>query len=228
MRYKLNTINTSKYIVSFDNISSQELQFALVEANVKDPKAYNEVSRFSKLLLNAIQLLPSYMSASSFPKNMADAIQEVMIERHKGYEHIYHVSYVGVSLKENMIYVCTAGNDRVHLIENGKITNQTNDHNLIDEPFDNFVPNPELKSGNFYKYIETRQIVALKGEAERPPECFTWEAKGDYTILVATYAYHIFQESADYFERFLTMDTDKFNSKEGVMGGLITRIDCIS
>jgi hypothetical protein len=226
MRYKLQTINTSQYIISFDNISSQGLQFALIEANVKDPKAYNEDSRFDTLLLDSIKLLPSDLSANSFPKKMADAVQETMVKRFKTYEHIFHISYVGVSLRENMIYVCTAGNDRVHLIKNGKITEQTSDHNLVEEPFENFVPNSDPTIGDSYKYIETRQIVALEGKSERPPECFTWKADGDFSILIASYAFHIFQEADDYFQRFLTMDINKFTKNEGAIGGLITRIDC--
>jgi hypothetical protein len=226
MRYSLKTINTSRYIVSFDNVSSHGLQFALIEANVKDPKAYNEESRFNTLLLDSIKLLPSDCSVNNFPQKMADAIQETMVERHKTYEHIFHVSYVGISLRENMVYVCTAGNSRVHLIENGKITEQTNDHNLAEEPYENFVPNSDPAIGDSYKYIETRQIVALEGKSERPPECFVWEANGDYSILIASYAFHIFQESDNYLHRFLAMDINNFRKNEGVIGGLLTRIDC--
>lgn len=223
--YKLKTINTSRYIVCFGNISSQGLQYALIEANVKDVKAYNEESNFSTLLLDSIKVLPNDFSASSFPKMLADAIEEVMIERFKTYQHLFHVSYVGVALKDNKVYVCTAGNGRVHLIENDKITAMTRDHNLIDDPIEGFEPNldPRIRIGD--KYIETRQIVARRGEGKRPVECFVWEANSNFTILVCSYSFHRFREPEEYLQNFLQMVDDGHIHDEGVGGGVITKIE---
>ncbi|MBS1796145.1 MAG: hypothetical protein JSS81_19995 [Acidobacteria bacterium] len=226
MTYKLKNINTSRHIVCFSSISGSNLYYALIKANEKDIKAYCRESDIENLLLDAVKLLPDGLSVGDFPKMLADAVETVLTKRVSRYPDLFHVSYVGIALSKNTVYVCTAGNCRVHLIKNDLLVSSTRDHNLIEEPVEGM---GELSSepglALFYKCIETRQIVALKSEVRHRAESIKWEPDGGFTILVCSESFHRFQEPENYIRSLLRMIDENRINDETVQNGLISRID---
>jgi hypothetical protein len=226
MTYKLKSINTSQHIVCISNISGSNLYYALIKANEKDIKAYSEGSNLETLLLDAVKLLPDGLSIRDFPKILADSVENVLTKRVPQYPDLFHVGYVGIALSKNVVYVCTAGNCRVHLIENGTLLSSTRDHNLIEDPFEEMEElshDPRMILG--YKYIETRQIVALKSEVKHRAECITWKANDKFTVLICSESFHRFQEPENYIQSFLQMINGNQIEDEIIQSGLMTRID---
>lgn len=226
MSYKINSLNSSRHIISFMNDSRQSIQFALVEANLKDRKAFNEDSNFETLLIEAVQYLPNSTRPEQFPRNLAISLRNVLAERHKIYKHLFHVGYVGIAIKERTVYICKAGNIRVHLIENGNLLSVTRDHNLIDDPIEGIKIHNDLRMGNIDRETETRQIVANDSEVESSIEHFIWQANFNFSVLVSSAFYHRFLDPSGYITELLELL--KKNAYDDPVGGVLAQIQCNS
>lgn len=228
MPYKLKTINTSENIVCFDNISYQGLQYAFVEANLKDTRAFCPESNLNTLLLDSLKQIPKGLSMSEFPKKLADAIEEVLTERVKHYPYLAQVGYVGIASENNTINICKAGNNRVHLIEKSKMTEITRDHNLIDDPVEEISNlDPSFQMRNFYKSVPTRLISYRQNDVKHNAESITWKARENFILLICSSSFYRFREPEEYLWDYLQMvDEDYIQDNE--IGGLLTKIEYFS
>ena len=197
--YKVRLLNTSWHIVTLYHATKEFAFCVLAEANIKDPTAYDKESGFDRLLLEASGLLPPNLSPEHLPRRMADAIASVLVKWHEQNFGARIVMYTGVLLLHDRVHVCTAGLSRVHLVKNGKLVAITRDHNPISDPgagstFKNLIHPIRL-------HVFTRVIGVVTGDLQ--PECLTWEAEGNYSVLICSTYFHFFRSPEEYLDSFL-------------------------
>jgi serine/threonine protein phosphatase PrpC len=199
--YKLTLLNTSSHIVTLEHATGEFAFCAIAEANEKDAQAYNEASGFKHLLFEAAGLLSSNLTPEDWPLEMGRAIESILVNWHEQDFGARAVLYAGVTLSNGKVYVCTAGDCRIHLVKNGELIAVTRDHNVIDDPVEGFAMSDDERLLPIYQRAATRSIGI--GSNGRLPECQTWMAESEHTVLISSSNFHWYRQPAEYLDSFL-------------------------
>lgn len=224
MKYNLKIFNSARHIATKDEIVSNRFRFAIVEVNVKDRSLYAEDSGFSTILDSAWSDLPSQTRSREFPASLAETIESHLATRFEQGRGIYTVSYVGLALEDNRIFVSWAGLFRAHLSVGGEITRSTRDHNLVSDSFGDPEQSrdPRAKAMDFF--TPTRQLLAYRTANDRLWENEIWQTEGDYELMICSDFYHQFREPQRYFSDFSYSLRKNIEPEPVPGGGIITLI----
>jgi len=228
MQFQIRAVNNSENISCFELESNGSFLYAAIEANPIDPNAFSETSGFDILLAKSVERLPERYAIGEFPDLLADALERVITQHAKIYPRLFHVGYVGIGISGRRVYVSTAGNCRVHLLEQYNVLAVTRDHNLVDDPIDGFDSSEmgeELRE--YLRESESRQIAAVRGDERslHRAEKLVWTAPDAYTVLVTSAAIHRFRPPDSYVCDVIRMSRGSDLRTVDRLGELITVIE---
>lgn len=101
-------------------------------------------------------------------------------------------SFAAVLARAGRVEVCSAGDLRVHQVQNGAVVRVTRDHVARNEPLASLPPELSERYGT----VVTR---ALGGNPVTPAETAVWQTEPSYRLVVCSEAYHRFAEPASYW-----------------------------
>jgi serine/threonine protein phosphatase PrpC len=172
---------------------------AVIEANEKDPRTFNEESGFNLVLPQAAASMSSF--SQDTPLDMAIAINGLLKEWNSKDRGPRFVLYAAVLVSSGTASICTAGDLRVHLIREGRVVSVTMDHNLIDDPIEGAIQARDEAMRSVYLGASTRGL----GDSNlgREPECLKWGLKPGDDILVCSSQFHNFHAPEEYAGDFV-------------------------
>lgn len=217
--------NYAPHIVTFWVGGSDFAFCAVAEANEKDPLTYSSDSGFGTLFYEAAAQLPPLLSPEKLPLDMANAVESVLIKWQKENDRrrTQAVLYSGVLLEKSRVHVCTAGDCRVHLLQNDTLLEVSRDHNLVSDSDPPFVSQDDSVLRQIYLRTTTRTIGAVP--CDKKPECLTWDVAGDKVILVCSSRLHRFRIPNEYLSSFLSEPLVLQGTADGHPPGVLIRID---
>lgn len=221
--YSFTLLNTSQHIATSHFTTNDYVFFAIVEANEKDPETYNKDSGFDALFLDAMKSIQIDIAVENLPLEMAKSINKVLLNWHQENFGPRTVLYAGVLLENNKINVCTAGDCRVHLIENNKITAVTRDHNLIDDPVDGISIEDDTQLRYVYLGASTRVLGVSTNN--RKPESLIWDTNNSYTILICSSQFHLYKQPEEYLDLHLQKEQVKGDLYNSYPSGVLIKIE---
>ncbi|HEX8000713.1 MAG TPA: hypothetical protein VF528_20195 [Pyrinomonadaceae bacterium] len=224
--YKLTLINTSRHIVTVTYQSGEALFCAIAEANEKDSPAYDEGSGLDRLLLEATGLLPPALPPADWPSEMARTIESVLLQWHREDSGPGTVLYTGVALLKDQVHVCTAGDCRVHLVKDGQLVAVTRDHNLIDDPVEGQTIDTDETLRTVYLGAVTRTVGVAP--SARPPERQSWQAGGNYTVLICSSRFHNYRPPNAYLNHLMKNAGPEPSERGPRPPGIMFKIDSIA
>lgn len=224
MKYDLKIYNSARHIVTRDETVSNRFRFAIVEVNVKDRSLYAEDSGFSTILDDAWSDLPSQTPSWEFPASLAETIESHLATQYEQGSRIYTVSYAGVALEDNRIFLSWAGLFRAHLSVGGEITRSTRDHNLVSDSHGDFQPSRDPRANAMDSYTPTRQLLAHRTASDSLWETEVWETDGDYELIFCSDFYHRFREPQRYVSHFSDLIKNNIEPEPVPGGGIISVI----
>lgn len=118
------------------------------------------------------------------------------------------------------VEVCTAGDLRVHLVEDERVTRVTTDHILRDD-----AP-PDLPE-SARTMMPTMLTRTLGGSATTTPQSFVWAVHPPYRIVVCSDEYHRHQRPEVYWPKLaadLAAGRIPFPLDPGYLGGLVVEL----
>lgn len=163
------------------------LVYVVVEANLKDPRAYE--GTLLDDLLRAVT-----RSAPYDPAAIAGRISATLRDDAR-YRPIGAVFYAGVRIGAEAIDVCTAGDLRVHLIDaEGRLLHVTRDHNVASDGTPDQLSNFARMPPGFLENVPTRTLPPF----EKPAETWQWPRRRAATVLICSSRVHQYRDPATY------------------------------
>jgi hypothetical protein len=191
---KIETANESENIEVLYRVSRSKAFCAVIEANEKDPESYRE-GRLSELMGQASRAARLGSLTGQLPFDFAQSLASVLARWTAEKSLLQVVLYAGVLVEPGWAHVCTAGDIRVHLLENGESKAVTRDHNQIDDP----QPGIEAVASQAPREIllgaPTRSIGPTSG---RPPECLDWALSQGSSIEICASPFHRYRDPNSY------------------------------
>jgi len=234
MSFSVRFINESANISVVQFEKDGHLLFFAVEANGKDPKSFGPSCEVPTLLTDAMNICADVSDLMKMPHLMADAVERVLTRRvQANNDSIASVTYAGIAANLGQIAVVTAGNLRIHLIQNRKLVETTRDHNLIDDPIAGAEVvlagqlNEPIAESKFFHSILTRQISYTDRGSHHEAEAKEWLVRGNFELLVTSIDAHRFRDPSEYLDEFYAplRSSGLVNLPVGGLVGLITYED---
>jgi hypothetical protein len=164
--------------------------FIAVEANENHTSSY-EGPALDSAIATAAARLPRPLTSSA-ARDFAMLLGTEIFEHHRS--DIGFVLYAGVCITGTTIEVCTAGDIRVHLIENGRIKRVTRDHTAREDD----------ASGQYAALGAPDEILratitrALPASEQHPIECHHWNSAAGAILLICSSKLHGHREPGEY------------------------------
>lgn len=199
--YKTSVLNTSSAIITLSQVMSESVFCAVVELDENEHEPRDTGRGLECLLHEALTLLNRESRQEELPLLMANAVESILLRAQNDLP-VRTAIYAGVLLRRDRAYVCTAGDCRVHLVTPGRGILSTRDHNPIDDPGDALLEERDPIALSIYRRTYTRVLGGMT-EFGRPPECVTWDACSESTVLVCSSRFHQYRQPAEYVGSFL-------------------------
>jgi serine/threonine protein phosphatase PrpC len=216
--YTVSQVKRGGHFATLINVAGSAVFCAVAEANEKDKSAYAEDTGFERLLLSALRKLPGEVEARMLPKEMATAVGSLLVDWHATNFGPQTVIYAGVLMRDDEIYVCTAGDCRIHLIRHEETIEVTRDHNAIDDPAWNAPFPVDEVLLPIYLRTTTRTVGIA---SEREPECGAWRAEGNWSVLICSSEAHRYRQPNEYVEELMRADLETIE----LTSGLVIRVN---
>jgi serine/threonine protein phosphatase PrpC len=191
---RLETANERENIELIYRVSRARTFCAVVEVNEKDPESYGQ-GRLSELIGEAAATTGLGSLTAQLPLDFAHSLGAVLQKWTAQKSPLQIVLYAGVLVEPDWAHICTAGDIRVHLLENDAFKAVTRDHNYIDDPSDS----PEILARGIPREIllwaPTRSIGPPSG---RPPECLHWPLTPESSIEIYGSRFHRYRDPRSY------------------------------
>jgi serine/threonine protein phosphatase PrpC len=214
MEFSCRTSTETEQFGSVAIVDAATIAFATVEA-IMPSGAPNAPARL--LVETAATLTHADQGQHDWPVRLAEAIARRLRARTEGDPG--SVVFAGMVVARDAVYVCTAGDTRVHLVKSGNILYCTRDHVLRNES-SQWVR--ETYGGVLLAEHQT-MLTRTLGICELPPQKETWSVEAPFTVLVCSSQYHQHRSPEDYINELLEI-TSYESQVLTLSGGLVARI----
>jgi serine/threonine protein phosphatase PrpC len=191
-------------------------------AQIKDERALH------KILNEAFRLMDININISEIPSEFARNIDFVLRESNNLTTDYKGLSFTGISLTKDKVFVCTAGYTRVHLLQGEKVIDVTRDHNLvsdIDENTSDEKLDVKFETCPPLFFAQTRAL-GLE-QPNKPAELITWDVTGNYSILVCSNKFHKFRKPDEYIKSFVDNSNFKTVDENKQIYGIVATIEYV-
>jgi len=195
--FLINEISNAQHIEGLSLVNDRQALYVVIESNQKDPKEY-EARILSKLLLSSLNASSSDNSEPDIV-NLAREMADDLERRVEQGGYPTGVFYSGVSLQRQQIKVCTAGDIRVHLIQQDKLIGVTRDHNLLS---DGEAQQAEVLKGLPIELLCNTPTRWVGNRCKLRPETLTWDIEGPYSVVLCTSQFHRYRNPEEYLPFF--------------------------
>jgi serine/threonine protein phosphatase PrpC len=210
------SVNDNAFIVVIEAVDWYSSQ-------IKDARALD------KILNKAFRLIDINVSISEIPLEFARNIDFVLREQNKQGADNKGLSFTSVSLTKNMVFVCTAGYTRVHLLQNKKLIGITRDHNLVNDNDENIsFGDLDVKFENCSPLFFAQTRALGVENSNKPPELVTWEVTGNYSILLCSDKFHKFRNYSEYIESYAGGINFNSDNEDEHTKGIIAKVEYIN
>jgi serine/threonine protein phosphatase PrpC len=201
------------------SIVNQHSAFCVV---VDAGMSYPDQSAIGALLTKAFRRMPPEAPNDTWPRRLAGELDDELKQLPRDRTSPLFLFYAACLISSNTVVVCTAGDTRVHLLQNEVLREVTRDHVLTTED-QGYVE-------QFYKGINQSdhpnlptRVVGGNNVGKPPPEDYTWVMERPFAVLFATSQHHGGRSPESYLERIKEVPSGAPAYSDG---GLVARIDC--
>ena len=157
-------------------VSDTEMRFACVECAAPGPSSAKLMSSVLDEANTATREAPATLQ---WPAAIAEAVTDSLSARVASGAPTATLLFAALQMTMDTVWICTAGDFRIHLIVDELITEVTRDH-IMQSDSTVWVPGMAAT-------VPTRW---LGGHSLAPPECHTWKAPETCTIAVCSSQLH--------------------------------------
>ncbi len=167
---------------------------AVIEANLKDPRAY--VGDVLDAFL-ADAMAPASTFTSETLTRVAARVSSLLWDDLHYRRTIGAVVFAAVLFTPEQVEVCTAGDMRVHVVRADKsVEHVTRDHNAVSDPQEGVEYARIQHVPGFLENVLTRVLPSSNGG--KPPEYLRWQLSQGSTVYVCSSRVHIYRDPATY------------------------------